>query len=475
MKKISRYILAALWLATASCSDTTLDKIDTNPNNPTDAPTYTILGNAIVQTSFSVLGTDASWYSAVYVEHVTGIHGQLEDAEKRAPGALSNTAHNNTWGNIYTGSLQDLKVVIEKADKEGIPTYKGIAKVMQAVNLGVATDLFGDIPASQANAGVANLKPKYDKQEEVYALVIQLLRDARKDLTVAPTGALLANLKKYDMIYGGDVAKWTKASWALEARFLNRQSKRKGTANDAAILTAVQNAFASNSDDMSFNKFTTEAIGEHPWFQERNDRGMMGFSQSFGTMLTDLNDPRLSIWAGVIAAGPNAGKVIFAPNGTPQNDQAGVLYSKASAEVVNSTAKLPIITFDELKFIEAEVKLRANDQVAAVAAYKKAIESAIARGANGKVAASAVTDYLASEKVVPAAGIKLEDVIKQKYIALWQFQSIEAYNDYRRTGFPKLANAKPAPRRFQYAQNELDNNAANVPAVTIATNVWFAQ
>ncbi len=75
--------------------------------------------------------------------------------------------------------------------------------------------------------------------------------------------------------------------------------------------------------------------------------------------------------------------------------------------------------------------------------------------------------------------------MEQKYIAL--FLQFEAYNDWRRTGFPNdLTLAKGAlvpsiPLRFPYPQDELLNNAANVAATgssgrllpALAVPVWW--
>jgi hypothetical protein len=68
----------------------------------------------------------------------------------------------------------------------------------------------------------------------------------------------------------------------------------------------------------------------------------------------------------------------------------------------------------------------------------------------------------------------LEDIIKQKYISFWLYQPIEAYNDWRRTGFPALTNSIGLPpRRFPYPQSEFDSNAENVPTVQPTDGVWW--
>ena len=72
------------------------------------------------------------------------------------------------WSNIYVNALPNIKIVEEKANATNSLHYKGIAQVLKAINIGLATDLYGDIPYSQATLGTANLLPKYDSQQSIY-------------------------------------------------------------------------------------------------------------------------------------------------------------------------------------------------------------------------------------------------------------------------------------------------------------------
>lgn len=460
MKKTFIYIFTLLFAFMSSCTDDVLDKIDTNPNSPTVVPENLLLPNIITTTAFSVSGTDLAWYSSVFVEHTTGVHGQLRQGDLRT--GVNATIGNNTWNAIYAGVLTDIEALIKQADNKGNFHYSGVAKILKAYNLGIATDLWGRIPYSEAIKGSDNRAPSYDNQQDIYTALQSMLDEAIADLaktsTATPTGD--------DMIYGGDIAKWTKTAWALKARFYNRLSKvdPTGSANDA--LRAVANAYSDASESCIFTKFTTDDTGEHPWFQESADRSHHAVSQTFGNLLTGLNDPRLPLFVGDI---PGGGKS-YAPNGSAQNDQSGNIYSRASANVVNATAPMQLVTFDEMKFIEAEANLRLGNQAAANTAYQAAVTATMTRQG---VAVADITTYLAQPSVSPAT-LTINEVITQKYISFWLFQPIEAYNDYRRTGIPTLNNtAGPAPRRFPYPTGELSNNAANVPNVTVSAGVWW--
>ncbi len=429
-----------------SCSDDVLDRIDTNPNSPTDVSTRLLLAQATAEVAFAVTGTDLAWYSSVFVEHTTGVHGQLENADKRV--GINSTIANNSWNTIYAGTLKDLDVIIEKGStgsEAGSWTTVGIAKILKAYVYSIATDLWGKVPFSQALQGNANRKPVYDNQQDIYAALQTLLDEAIADLDKTSIG----NPGTADLFNNGNAASWKKAAWGLKARFYNRLSKREPAESANKALAALQNSFTTPGEGLIFSKFTTAAIGENPWFQELNDRSHHAVSNTFYNLLTESEDPRAAVFFGEVR-----GRVVPATNGSAQSDQAGTIYSRASNKVVFATAAIPIITFEEVKFIEAEANLRLGNTQAAYAAYRAGVNAALAKAG---VAAAAATAYTAQPEVfMGAANLTLADIIEQKYISFWIYQPIEAYNDWRRTGFPTLTNTiGPPPRRFPYPKAKL--------------------
>lgn len=63
------------------------------------------------------------------------------------------------WSFIYLQALPDLKTMEEIAIAQNSTSYQGIAKVLQATNLGLATDQWGDVPAADATTGEDDLRP----------------------------------------------------------------------------------------------------------------------------------------------------------------------------------------------------------------------------------------------------------------------------------------------------------------------------
>ena len=469
MKIINKIVLITGILSLGiiySCSDDKFDEIGTNPNSPTEVPIKLLIPQVDVETAFAVSGTDLAWYSSVFVEQTTGVHGQLETADKRT--AINSTIGNNSWNSLYAGALTDLTIIISRGSdggqEEGNWTAVGIAKVLMAYNYSIATDLWGEVPFSEALGGKENRTPLFDDQESVYIGLQSMLDEAITDLQKESVGTI----GSADFYYGGDADSWIMAANALKARLYNHLSRKdpQGSANN--VLTAVAGAFQDDSESLVFNSFTTDATGQHPWFQESNDRSHHAISETFYDIINNLGDPRGDLWFGTVD-----GVVVPAPNGTAVTDQGGNIYSRASTSYVTATAPLPIITFDEVKFLEAEANLRLDKKPEAYQAYLDGIEAALVRA---EVDSDDIDTYMARSTVsVGEDNLTLENIITQKYISFWLFQPIEAYNDYRRTSIPTLNNpVSPPPNRFPYPQDEVAANP-NVPDRTIQNKVWWAE
>lgn len=469
MKKyISVLSLILLMLFTFSCSDEIMDEIDTDPNNPVDVPISMLMSGCTAGAPYWVTGTTLAWYSSVFIEHTTGAHGQMRDADRRAN--INTQLSENSWAFfIYPRLLPDLKIIIEKGSEGGSEEGKwidvGIARILQAYTYLVSTDTWGRIPCSEATLGAENRKPVYDSQESIYTRMQNQLDEAIADLqkeNVSTTGG-------EDYIFGGNADLWIMAAYSLKARHYNRLSNIDATGSAADALAAAANGFASMEDDFTFNNWNNDLGHENTWFQEEGERRHHAVSVTFYNLLEDLNDPRIPLF---ITQQNEA--YVPAPNGTSEEDQAGTIYSRISNNVIHPTAPMPIMTFAELKYIEAECHLRkaSPDESAALAAYEAGLDAALAQAGVDSVDAAA---YKAQPEVLPvdASGLTNEMIWGQKYIHLWPYGAVEAYAEWRRTGYPAMNNPFDVPRRFPYPQNEISGNAENVPDVTPYNGVWW--
>lgn len=461
-----KYIFPVLLIVffVGSCSDSILDEIDTNPNSPTDVSLNLILPAVQTHLAYAVIGGDMSLYASVWVQHTTGVHAQLHDADRFT---YTNSLVNNTWNSIYLNTLRNTDIIIEKAEQQDLLAYRGIAKIIKAYTIGITTDTWGRVPYSEALQGTANRTPVFDTQESIYndpeIGIFALLDQAIADLSAGGVGP-----SSDDLIFGGDLEKWRRTAHSLKAKFMTRL--KNTTYYDAnVVINAAQSetGFASPSDAFIFNSFTNDPTGEHPWRQEFRDRTHFAVSESLFDRMTGVDDPRVELFFDDGAAS------IPAPNGAGELDQAGNIYTKIY-DYIQSTSPIEFMTYDELQFALAEAYLSQGNSEAAYDAYLAGLEAAVLRTG---VSAEDAEAFMMTSSVAPGAGSLTNELIwEQKYISFYPFQSIEAFAEYRRTNYPNLINPNgEIPRRMPYPQGEIDSNGANVPNVQLypGPGVWW--
>jgi hypothetical protein len=473
MKKYIKYFLflSILLICNIRCSEDLMDNINQERNNAPTTGANNMLPTVIMRTAFETTGTDIAWYASTYIEHNTGQWGQHYDADRRLS-QQSTSLLNNSWNNCYRliGISRD---ILDKTSPTGPEptnfTTRGITQIMFAYNMAVVTDMWGDVPYDDAGLGVTNLKPKYELQKDIYPKIIALLDDAIVNL-----GKTANSPGTNDYIYGGTTSSWIKAAWSLKARYNLRLSNRDPQAATKA-LACVPNGFASQAEALMFAKYEATAVGENPWVQFRADRTHFAMSLSLYNLMNARSDPRVDLYWNKIG-----GVFKPAPNGSAIQQQSGYSTSLKSV-AANQTLPTPLMTYHELKFIEAEAR-RINNDVT----YKTALQAAIVANFvfNGSTAAAANTYFTANvdipSRLDGTLANDIKEIITQKYIAFYEHEAIEAYNDYRRTGYPAMTNPNNAtigfPQRYPYALSEESNNSANMPVINnYVDKVWWAK
>jgi hypothetical protein len=452
-------VLSLLLISLSSCDTEWIDSdLNIDPNSPADVPMELILPAAQQSMGFVLVGNDNARITNMWTQHFDGVLRQSFTTTRYQYIPADTDV---IWSSTYTSILMNLHTLVEKSKEEGreSPYFRGVAQVMQATTLGITTDLFGDIPFSKAfGAGQGNYKPEYDTQEQIYDTIFNILDDAIVNLNAAVSVLPISG----DVIYGGDRSKWTKAAYSIQARHYLQTSNKKGNDAYTNALAVVEKGFASNADDylVPFEDANRNPISQ--FSVKRNDIRM---GSTFVNMLVDNEDPRLPFYV----AEDGNGEFVGSDSGS-ENSNASYPGTYAASE----TSSTVMMTFAELKFIEAEAHLMmtSGNIVLAQEAYEEAVAASVLR-----VTGEANTEWL--EANINGVPVTLENIIKQKYID--GFATNQPYADYRRTGFPNLELAAGAvisqiPTRFPYPQSELDYNTSNVPSANQLTDkVWWDQ
>lgn len=450
-------ILTFSALVLASCDKWIDTEINTDPDAPADVPMSLMLPAIEQAVGYNLGGNDFVRTTNIWMQQFDGVARQ---SYTEARYQLLPADVNNIWNGVYSGIFINSKILIDKAENaEGAysPYNAGIGKVLLATTLGVSTDLFGDMPYTEALQGDQNiLKPKFDTQEQIYTSLFGLLDGAIADLG-KPTAENLVAVKG-DVIYAGNVTKWKKAAYAIKARHLLQLSGVKGNAAYTDALAAVANSFSSVADDMLV---PWEDANHNPIFQFMEQRGDVRMGATLVDMMKGIEDPRLPFYAEKDGSGAYNGAVIGS-----QDENA----SKPGAFIAGAKAATVIISYAEIKFIEAEANFKLGKSTEALTALKNAVAASILR-----VTGTPMTDEWYNAQVASQT-LSLELIMKHKYIAT--FGTNQAYADYRRVGLPVITphpdGVLPAvPTRYPYAQDEISYNTENVPSVAISDKLWW--
>jgi len=473
---INKLVLAVIAIAVYSCSEDTMDDINKNVNNPTNVASQYVITDVMTSTAFSALGTDLSFYSSIYMEHNVGIYGQMYDAEIRTS-CISSSTYDNAWSSIYN-NLYNLKVIIDKCSPGGSEAGNyytlGIAQALTAYDLALVTDLFGDVPWSEALQPGIIFKPKLDTQEAIYKDIFAHLDSAIVNLEKT---SLFPYLGTQDLIYGGDaasIAKWKAFAYGLKARYTMRLSYRNPNYND--VIEFANKSFTSSANECKFvyNGITSVS----PFYIFYKDRNYFGSSLSLHDKLIARNDPRDGV---LFAPAPGTESIVFAPNESPSVKQG--FYGISAISTI--TAPTYLLSYHEIEFLKAEAYARNNDLVNAASSLKKAVVAACAK-VNIGISNAEASAYFDSE-VAPLLTTKnsaIAEILVQKYIAFYEEEAVEAYNDYRRTkamgeNSIDLDNTLKFPLRFTYGSSDVTTNSNVNEAYGDGTyvyteNVWWA-
>ena len=328
--------------------------------------------------------------------------------------------------------MENARILNEKAEANKNYSYAVIAKILIAYNLGVLTDVWGDIPYSMALAG--HLRPVYDKQEDVYKDIQLLLDSSIAENALDPGNAIPGS---DDFIYGGDMGLWQKLAYTLKARFYIHLTKAPGydpVAQSNLALSALGNGFSSLSDEANFSGYSTSAGAESPWFENTQPvYGPIVLASTFVDSLISRNDPRLPVLATMNSDGIYNGRAIGSDS-VPDFS----IYSTVNNFYAAKQAPQSIMNYPEALFIRAEAVLRTANAAAATPFYINAVNASMNRlGLDTNSAA--VTSYVASRTPLTAANA-MDHIITDKSVA--DFLSTENYNDWRRTGYPIISTVQ---------------------------------
>jgi hypothetical protein len=521
MKPITKlfYILVGAFLVT-SCNKQIQEK-EANPNQPTSVPPQLILGTILTDMSGTgsqgALGGINSWSNC----------GQWNQYHCQNYDYYGNNIYSWTAESASFDPYLVMKNVVQM-DQEvlnrggsAVNPYEAIGRFAQAYYFYHLTSMFGDVPEAQALQAIKNINPAYTSQEQVFLYVLNQLDSANTDLATLIAANDNSLSASQDIYYAGNLASWQKAVNSFKLRVLVSLSNQ---ASDATLNVATQFAnifnnsrkypvFTGQADDLAlaYNPGGSDTYTTYP-FNPSNFGSIAGrynMAATYVGALTAISDPRVFITCDPAWALVTAASALDSPAqyqyfvGASTGLDLGTMYSNASAGdysyisryryYSNFTGEADVLVgYKEMLFNIAEAIERGWISGSAESYYKTGINESmkfysidttktsftahfLPPGANSVTQVQPYnfnfkfSTYYAQPAVqlssTPATAIN--EIVLQKYIAMFENSEYEGYFNWRRTGVPAfqggsgVGNNGVIPLRWAYPISEQSVNATN--------------
>jgi hypothetical protein len=475
MKKYISLITAVFTIGVAGCKKGYLDQ-EVNPNYPSvTTPQYTLAGAE---------ATSAVVVSEYYPEYgewggywcFSGSYTPQTIFQEFAVSVTTPPSPLDAWDGLYSNltNYNNLQVSAEAVPADA--NFEAIAMIMKAYDFEQLVDNYNNVPYTQAFQPSTILFPAYDSGQSIYNDLVKQL-DAAIAL-ISKSGAA-TNPGTSDIIYGGNMTNWQKFANTLKLRLAIRQSNLSTNAAKDDLAATASIGYIDVSTEADCQPGYTNALGkENPFYMEfgfdQNGNPVAGYLTQRSNivavnLMKSLNDPRDSAYYATVSGAINPLQL-----GNPQNASNAISSPLGPGLLKSPTQPQPIFTSYESLFLQAEAAARGWITGSAAAFYNAGVTASF----NAVNAQGSVATYLAQSNVAyPATGTlqqQVQAIITQKYISLNSFFNLEAYSEFRRTGYPILpqnpASQDPAavsqtlPVRIPYPQSELNTNTVNLSA-----------
>lgn len=489
MKKIRIYALTicAAGLFAGSCTSN-FDEYNTNQNQMEMGDVHPL--NLLEHILFT--GADGMVYRTWLLNNELMQYTVQMYTENVHRYMIRDSYNSGTWNHLARWAA-NADHMIEQAVKNEDPNSEAIALTMRALFVSNWTDIYGDIPFSEAFQGRNNvLKPKFDTQREIYT---QLFADLERANTLYEPSRALRYPNK-DLLFAGDLTKWRKFTNSLHMRLLMRLQNRDAEMGVSEKLREIVSnpaaypVMASNADNAALFYTNVDPFIGHfgtmtlQSFTSNSHR----MAEHLVNMMNNTNDPRLGIYA-VQQNNEWSGLV----SGFPSTETNATNCAYLNKEVLGDyTSPYTFMRYDEVLFILSEAAFRGmipGGNQAARTYYDQAVLASIDFW--DEINPSPTYEITQAQKnafmEIVAFDNTLEQILNQKYIALF-WEGYEAWHEYRRTGYPVLTIGKGTdnngvlPTRFIYPVTTVDTNRdnylqaiANQGPDNMRTTLWWAR
>ena len=431
----------------------------------------------------------------------------------------SSFAYKSGWGDFLTMNRHpqwrrhfydigvNAKEIIDEAHEAQAWNLELIGRTLRLMSTQMTTDLFGDMPRSEA---YESNSPHYDTQESIYEWMNQEIEELigmYEDPTYTEAATNIPIDQSIDRVFAGDLNKWKHYTYALKARLLLRKlpNWENNAATCQAIITAVNRAL-EGWEDVLYRFDGGNGAQNSPWGEAfgSTEQGGLGW-EGRGNMLNSAvptkyfmenilgvfeshnnlkgwaEDPRILAF---MSARPG-------PSGTSDSgtemryldtnigmdvsykvDNYPTLFPEVDGKKVSvytqNTGYVPLFLEEELLLIKAEATYWSGEKPTARSLTMQAAEINFDRFNLSSIYGSSYTryrnNYLGNETgtgnyvttYFPADGFNIGHIMRQKYVCL--YLQPEQWTDMRRYNYSCEENGIQYDNTYVYPGLKRPNN-----------------
>ena len=489
MKKI-RYILVLVFSLIFAVSCDNFEGINTNPNS-TDKVAPNMLATQTLKDTYRFWNVNAAdFLSGNLFNH------HLIQTNNENPGQYYWSYW--PWGSFdaYT-RLTDLRYMVQFAEgSSNESSYQGLALFLKAWYGFKATLSMGDVPYSEVGLYYeGNVRPKYDKQSDVFA---EILTDLEQAAGYFGEGQPFDG----DIMFGGDALKWQKLCNAMQLKVIQTMSKNATSDQKARFAQIVSSGplMQSNNDNYKLVYSATGNSDEaFPFYQNGVQfREYASLSKLTVDALKSMQDHRLFYFAdpaqkkldeGLTESDFDAyvGGLSSLPNTVLQPNGLAGEYSLVNNRYTQFMDNDPmlIFTYSEQCFIIAEAVEEGWVSGNAQMYYENGVKAQLAYYMNlphtaeyvhGMAIDQTYIDNYFTGNAAYATGGSKTDRLHQIWVQRWLIDFFQGnggnYEQFLRTGYPVYPmdpatnlnndNKNVYPKRWYYPTSEQSTNPDNL-------------
>ncbi|MEX2574573.1 MAG: SusD/RagB family nutrient-binding outer membrane lipoprotein [Balneolaceae bacterium] len=452
--------------------------------------------NMFTSAQLSTASHNESYLVAVVQQHSTWNQGD---------GTSAGTRYHTDWrhgyfNSVYTNQAVKTNKILEQLEEspENI-NKRSITRILRAYQFHRLTDLYGDVPYSEAGEALEqNYSPVFDTQEFIYTDMLEELNEAAQALSASQP-----SFGSGDLFYGGDIEQWRKFAYSLMLRLGMRLTEVSPGDAETWVETAIAGGVILTNEDIPYIMY------ENGRAADRNPRAQSIIDSNYGTPqdefnflggkiaktfidhLQDTNDPRLEaltvVWV-------EQGDGSYAYDNSPElqrgMEQTWTAYPPEFGEysephpetLLRYDSPMFFFTAEESNLLLAEAAIRGwYTAETAEEAYNRAVREGMDRwslygdGYSANILTeSRVDEYLTENPFLTGGSFEeqLDQISTQKWASLYHTDEYEQWSNWRRTGYPELQGVNvpgnhtggEIPRRMVVPEDEQRFNRENYEA-----------